>query len=158
MRPLALSVVVLILSCGGAAEAPPPAAPTSSAPEAPTSDAPGPGEWARWSREQKLAYMKSTVLVDAKKMFAEYDKARFADFSCRSCHGASADDGSYKMPNPALPKLEPGKITELAKTDTKAFVFMNGAVVPHNARLLGQPVFDHTTMSGFGCFKCHTAK
>lgn len=146
-------ILVTFAACGGASDA--------GAPRAPPAASTGtlaPGEWASWTHDQKAAYMKSTVLVQEKPLFAEYDATRFADLTCKSCHGASADEGSFKMPNPALPKLVPGKIIELGHTKPKVFEFMAGVLVPRTARLLGQPVFDHSTKSGFGCFNCHTVE
>jgi hypothetical protein len=100
--------------------------------------------------------MKSTVLPTLKPLFAAYDPKRFADIGCETCHGAGGEAKGWKMPNPALTKLEPGKIMGLYNTHREAYVFMEGTVVPRMSRLLGQPVWDHSAMSGFGCFRCHT--
>jgi hypothetical protein len=153
--PLLVSVTFggFVLACGAA----PPAPSTSPAPATAESHAaPGPGEWATWSVVRKKQYMESVVIADAKKMFAHFDPVRYREVTCKTCHGPGAEDGTYKMPNPALPKVRPEKVIELAKTKPELFIFMDGAVVPHVAKLLGQPTFDHVTMSGFGCFKCHT--
>jgi hypothetical protein len=116
------------------------------------------GEWKSWSPAQKLAYMKSTVLPDEKPLWAKYDPKRFSEMSCNACHGASGEARGWKMPNPDLPKLEPGGIMELYNTHREAYMFMAGTVVPHTARLLGLPNWDHGSHTGFGCFGCHTAK
>jgi hypothetical protein len=148
---LVLASCMFVLSCGGAAA--PPRAPSSNTIAAP---APAPGEWATWPHDRKKAYMEKVVLPDAEKMFAAFDPKRYAGFTCKSCHSSGTDNGTYKMPNPEMPKLVPTKIIELAQTKPGLFIFMDGAVVPHTAKLLGQSTFDHFTMSGFGCFKCHT--
>jgi hypothetical protein len=144
--PLALALA--LAACGGAQTAPPAHAPPAHA-------SPGQGEWKTWSHDEKLAYMKDVVLPAEAPWFRQYAPARFAELTCRSCHGAGADDGSYAMPNPALPKLAPGNIHDLEKTSPKAFAFMNEVVMPRTAQLLGQYPWAHATMSGFGCFGCH---
>jgi hypothetical protein len=146
--------LALAASCAGAPQPPP----TNSPAHAGDSLAmPAPGEWATWSHARKKLYMEQVVVVDAKKMFAQYDPVRFSDVTCKTCHGAGVDDGSYRMPNPALTALVPTKIVDLAAAHPQTFIFMDGWVVPHMAKLLGKPTFDHLTMSGFGCFACHTA-
>ena len=142
---LALAAIALA-ACGAATPAP-----TSV-------HTPAPGEWATWSHDQKKTYMEEVVLPDAKKMFAVYDPVRYKDVTCKTCHGAGVDDGTYHMPNPALPALVPTRIYELAGAKPQLFIFMDGWVQAHMARLLAEPTFDHMTMSGFGCFKCHTAQ
>ena len=148
---LASVLAAVLAACGGDHAVPPPAAPDAlKAPPRPFD-----GEWKTWSHEQKLAYMKSAVLPAEAALFRTYS-ARFADFTCRTCHGAGADDGSYKMPNPALPTLVPGHIHDLEKTLPEGFRFMNDIVMPRTAALLGLPEFQHETMRGFGCLACHT--
>jgi hypothetical protein len=150
--PLVAGALAAMLLCCSEA-GPPPGAPAGKA-----GGPPAAGEWKTWSHERKVAYMKDIVVPEAKPAFASWEPKRFPDLDCKTCHGASVADNSYKMPNPALPKLEPGKITELAQTNPKAFGFMLTTLVPLTAKLLGEPVWDHKTMSGFGCFKCHTAQ
>jgi hypothetical protein len=150
--PLVVLALACISACGGADRAPRLAAPAAGHPAGTLT----PGEWASWSHEQRAAYMKSTVLPEEKPLFAAYDPGRFADLGCKSCHGAAAEANDWKMPNPALPKIEPGKIIELARANPEVYLFMEGTVVPRTARLLGVPVWDHSTKTGFGCFNCHT--
>jgi hypothetical protein len=133
------------------------AAPTpSAAPSAP----PGPpaaGDWDKWSHDWKLAYMKSDVMPKMGEAFKAFDAKRYADFKCKTCHGAGAEDGSFKMPNPALPKLDVkgGLKTEKAK-HPKSVEFMMKKVEIQMAALLGEQPFDMKTMKGFGCAECHT--
>ena len=157
-----LLVAVVLAACGAQQPAARPAAtPTASAAPAtcptaiPTVDRPHDGAWATWTHEQKVAYMKEAVLPAEAPLFREYSPTRFAELTCRSCHGASADDGTYAMPNPALPKIAKGKIFEMEKTNPRTFRFMYDVVTPRTAALLNKPEWSHKTMSGFGCFNCH---
>lgn len=135
---------------------PPPTSLAATCPTAiPSVDRPHDGAWATWTREQKVAYMKEAVVPSEAPLFREYSSTRFAELTCRSCHGASADDGTYTMPNPALPKLAKGHIFELEKTKPRVFRFMYDVVTPRTAALLDVPEWSHKTMSGFGCFGCH---
>lgn len=120
--------------------------------------APAPGEWAQWSHAQKLAYMKSTVLGAEREVFARFEPVRFAKLDCATCHGASAREGRYTMPNPDLPKLVGGApgFRELAEHEPELLKFMQQVVVPETARLLGLPAFDFEKHVGFSCYQCHT--
>jgi hypothetical protein len=133
------------------AVAPPPAAPPGP---------PGPGDWANWSHEWKLAYMKSTVMPKMGDAFHTFDAKKYDEPKCVLCHGGGVADGSFKMPNPDLPKLEftsTGKLRFDPKSK-KIVEFMHKVVVPTTADLLGEPAFDMKTKTGFGCFGCHTKK
>jgi hypothetical protein len=146
------------------------AAPAASAAPAPTASAapaappgpPGPGDWANWSHEWKLAYMKSTVMPKMGDAFHTYDAKKYDEPKCVLCHGGGVADGSFKMPNPDLPKLDisPAGIKKLHGDPKKKKVleFMGKVVVPTMAGLLGEPPFDMKTMTGFGCLNCHTKK
>ncbi len=103
--------------------------------------------------------MKSTVMPKMGDLFKGFDAKRFTDMKCKTCHGAGAEDGSFKMPNPDLPKLDikGGLKTEKAK-HPKTLEFMSKQVVPQMAGLLGEQPFDMKTMKGFGCGGCHTTK
>ena len=76
--------------------------------------------------------------------------------------GASggAADGSFKMPNPDLPKLDatPAGFKKLATDKAKIFQFMMKQVEPQTAQLLGEQPYDMKTNTGFGCMNCHTKK
>jgi hypothetical protein len=137
------------------------AAPTPTPPASPPGP-PGPGDWATWSHEWKLAYMKSTVMPKLGDAFHTYDVKKYAEPKCVLCHGGGVADGSFKMPNPDLPKLDvsPAGIKKLHSDPKKKKVleFMGKVVVPTTAELLGEPPFDMKTMTGFGCLNCHTKK
>ncbi len=146
----------VLLSCIPAR--PPARPPAASAPLPAPIPIPGPGEWSTWSHEKKLAYMKSpTFLLPEKALFMDYAPARYADFTCRTCHGKGEDDGTYRMPNPDLPQIVGGReyYQELAAKDPKALRFMQKILVPETARLLGLPAFDMASHTGFSCYQCH---
>jgi hypothetical protein len=185
-----LAAFALVAACGGGGEAtPPPAAPAPSATEMPSAapaatetaapaasaapsasaapvtagppTAPGPGEWDKWSHDQKLAWMKAGVMPKMHDLFASYDSAKYADAKCKLCHGKGAEDGSFKMPNPDLPKLPktPAEFKTLATgKKAKIFAFMKDQVLPTMAQLVGEQPYDPKTNTGFGCMECHTQK
>ena len=136
-----------------------PAASASAAPSAPPGP-PGPGDWDAWTHEQKLAYMKSTVMPQMGQLFHEYDAKKYAEPQCVLCHGAGVKDGSFKMPNPGLPKLDatPEGFKKLHTKFPGMVEFMGKKVVPTTAQLLGEAPFDPKTGKGLGCFECHTKK
>jgi hypothetical protein len=137
-----------------------PSAAASAAPTAPPGP-PGPGDWDKWSHEQKMAYMKSDVMPKAGQLFHDFDPKRYAEPKCALCHGAAlVADGSFKMPNPELPKLDvtPAGINKLKTAHAKVFEFMAKQVEPGMAKLIGEEPFDPKTKQGFGCLGCHTTK
>ncbi|HTQ42200.1 MAG TPA: hypothetical protein VMI75_05525 [Polyangiaceae bacterium] len=185
-----LAAFALVAACGGGGEAtPPPATPAPSATEAPSAapsaaatetaapaasaapsasaapataapPAPGPGDWDKWSHEQKLAWMKAAVMPKMKDLFSSFDSAKYGDMKCKTCHGHGAEDGSFKMPNPDLPKLPktPDGFKKLAKDKGKIMQFMKEQVLPTMAGLVGEQPYDPKANSGFGCMECHTQK
>jgi hypothetical protein len=147
-----------------ASATPPPAATTAPAPSAAPAEAtptqPAPGEWDKWTHDQKLAWMKAGVMPKMGALFTAYDAKKYADPKCGLCHGAGAKDGSFKMPNPDLPKLPktPAEFKTLAAKHPKIFAFMKDQVEPTMAGLLGEQPFDPKTKTGFTCMGCHTQK
>jgi hypothetical protein len=141
-----------------ASAAPSSASPAASAGSAPV--APKDGEWATWSHDQKMAYMKTAVMPQMGGLFHDFDGKRYAETKCTLCHGSGAKDGTFKMPNPELPKLDLSPAGMKAMHEKKAAVveFMAKQVVPNMAQLLGEPPFDMQTHKGFGCTGCHTTK
>ncbi len=133
------------------------AAPSASAPSGPPGQ-PGPGEWDSWSHDQKLEYMKSTVMPKMGGLFHDFDAKKYAEPKCVLCHGAGVKDGSFKMPNPGLPKLELSEAGfKKMKAKHPAMVeFMMTKVEETTAQLLGEQPYDPATQKGFGCLGCHT--
>ncbi len=144
-----------------ASSAPPAASEAPAASAAPTSGGPpGPGEWDSWSHDQKMAYMKSAVLPKMGGLFHDFDAKRYAEPKCVLCHGSGAKDGSFKMPNPELPKLDfsPAGFKAMHAKSAAMVEFMGKQVVPTMAQLQGEPPYDPKTQKGFGCLECHTKK
>jgi hypothetical protein len=120
----------------------------------------GPPEvaWADMVKDQRIEYMKSVVLPRMKQAFANFSPDRFGKMNCVTCHGDSATDGSFKMPNPKLPKLPstPDGFKQLAQEKPAVFDFMKSEVKPKMAALLGVPEWNPESKSGFACLDCHT--
>jgi hypothetical protein len=150
-----------VASAAPSASAAPEASAVASAsePAAPPGP-PGDGDWTgKWSHDWKMAYMKSDVMPKMAELFKGFDAKHYSDMKCKACHGAGAEDGSFKMPNPELPKLDikHGLKADKAK-HPKAVKFMMEKVEVQMAGLLGEKPFDMKTKQGFGCLNCHTAK
>jgi hypothetical protein len=159
-----LGTFAFIAACGGGGEATPapasPSGPSASAGRPPGAGAfqPGPGEWARWTHDDKRAWMQKTVSPKMHDLFVAVDTPRYGDMSCKTCHGEGAVEGSFAMPNPELPKLDPSPAAfeKLSKTNPKMFEFMAKQVEPTMASLIGEKPYDEKTKLGFNCFRCHT--
>jgi hypothetical protein len=104
--------------------------------------------------------MKAAVMPKMGALFHDFDAKAFSDPRCGLCHGAGAKDGSFKMPNPGLPKLPatPDGFKKVHDQKPQVFDFMAKQVVPTMAKLVGEEPFDPATKKGFGCFECHTKK
>ena len=107
---------------------------------------------------QKAALMTGTVSPQMKATFQAFDGHDYADFDCKTCHGAGATEGNFKMPNPELPKLDAAHaFAKDRAAHPKAVEFMQEQVQPRMAKMLGQPVHSEAHPDGFGCMDCHTA-
>lgn len=160
-----IAILAFAAACGGSskpAESSPPEAAEPAATPAEQEAAPTEAiAFKDMNHEQRLAFMKQTVLPAMQATFQEFDSKKFAEFNCKTCHGAGVADGSFKMPNPALPVL-PGsmdKFMAYAKDPKHEpwVKFMAEKVKPQMAKLLQKPEFDPATNKGeFGCNACHT--
>jgi hypothetical protein len=114
--------------------------------------------WAEMNKEQRIEYMKSTVLPRMKTVFTNFSPDRYGKMGCVTCHGDSAADGSFKMPNPKLPKLPATSdgFKKLAEDKPAVMEFMKNEVKPRMASMLGVPEYNPETQKGFGCMECHT--
>ncbi len=166
-------VLAVLSACGGGqpesatpgANIPPPGMPANPPPQTPaaatTAAAAGTTlAWKDMNHDQRLDFMKTTVLPKMKAEFAAYDSKRFGNITCGTCHGDGAKDGSFKMPNPKImPKIPNDKdgFAKIMKDQPDAVKFMGGKVVPMMAQMLGEEPYDMKTGKGFGCHECHTA-
>lgn len=150
----ALFAVVAVACAETTASAPPPATATG------TGKATGAHEvaWADMNKDQRIEYMKSVVVPRMKQAFTNFNPDRYAKMNCMTCHGDSATDGSFKMPNPKLPVLpnSPDGFKQLAADKPAVMDFMKNQVKPKMAALLGVPEWTPATTTGFGCAECHT--
>ncbi|HMI84636.1 MAG TPA: hypothetical protein VK550_11110 [Polyangiaceae bacterium] len=149
----------LVLACGGGSGAPPstpPATTASPAGSAGEAAPPPSGKWSDMNRDQRMTYMKKVVLPKMKETFTAFDPKQFDHVTCLTCHGAGAKDGSFKMPNPELPKLSPdGGFKKHLDQKPEITKFMMSKVLPQMAELLNTQPYDPNTHLGFGCFGCH---
>jgi len=150
---------LLVFACVACAEttpaAPPPAATPSVAAKPAASHELG---WAEMGKQDRIDYMKAVVLPRMKQSFVNFSPDRYSRMNCMTCHGDSAADGSFKMPNPRLPKLPstPDGFKKLAAEKPAVMDFMKNEVKPRMAALLGKQEYNPETNSGFGCMECHT--
>jgi len=161
-------LAAFVAACGGSqppAESAPPApvaeaapAPAVTASAAAPAEAPMPEAFDDMNHDQRVTFMKTSVAPKMRDLFQKYDGERFAEFGCTTCHGSSAKDGTFKMPNPELPKLpkSPEGFKALAEKNPAGLKFMKEVVLPTMASLVRQEPFDPATHKGFACGECHT--
>jgi len=113
--------------------------------------------WTDLDHAQRIEFMKQVVLPKMRAEFTAFDPERFAKVNCMTCHGDGSKNGTFKMPNPQLPKLprDAEGFQKLMAAKPKIFQFMSNTVKPEMAALLHQPGFDPKTGVGFGCHSCH---
>lgn len=174
-RFFALSCLLPILAACGGPQPPAPAEAPSAAPDAPPAAEPAPAPadapaaetpaappaakvaWKDMNKDQRIEHMKNVVLPKMKESFAAFDAKEFGAMNCATCHGEGAKEGSFKMPNPKLPKLSmAGGFKKHMDKEPAATKFMMEKVVPDMAGLLDTQPFDPKTNQGFACGNCHT--
>ena len=159
-NPKALALVGWLAAAAmGCAETTPAApAPATAAAAQPGAKPAGEIAWADMNKDQRIEYMKSVVIPRMKQVFVRFNPDRYSKMNCMTCHGDSATDGSFKMPNPRLPQLpnSPDGFKKLAAEKPAVVDFMKNEVKPRMAALLGMPEWTPETKSGFGCVECHT--
>jgi hypothetical protein len=92
-----------------------------------------------------------------KPLFQDFDKTKFANFGCKTCHGKDPKKTKYKMPSPDLPKLDFAAL-KAGKQKPEVAKFMSDVVKPQMAKLLQEPEMSATNPKGFGCLECHQSK
>ena len=142
VRPLALALTLLVplaLACGAHGK--------TGIPEG--SEKP----WADMEHDERMAHMAEVVLPRMQAVFEGHDPERFSTFGCATCHGSGANDGSFVMPNPALPQLD---AANLYKKHRKATPDMVKLMWKHVEPTMGEAL---AVTYGFGgaisCHNCH---
>lgn len=102
-------------------------------------------------KDAQMAYMQNQVQGRMGKAFQAHDGKRYADFSCKTCHGPN-----YVEPKAFLPKLtmKGGNLTAFAEKP-EVSKFMAEKIVPEMAAAMGEKPYDPATHQGFGCGGCH---
>ena len=109
------------------------------------------------SWEERHDLMTFLVLPNMARLFQGFEGKPDPDLTCRSCHGADAEEVRYKMPHGLTP-LDPGRLPSPSSPDPKQARiarFMAEEVTPRMAAMLGLEPYDSRTGQGFGCFGCH---
>src|SRR5690349_1060559 len=88
------SALLASAACGGKSAAPQSAGGASEAPP------PADMAFKDMNADQRMAFMKASVLPAMKAAFQKFDAKKFGEFDCKTCHGEGAADGSFEMPNP----------------------------------------------------------
>jgi hypothetical protein len=109
------------------------------------------------SHEDQRKLMKEHMTPEMKVEFQKFDPKKYADFSCKTCHGKDPAKAKFKMPNPELPKLDFAALKE-HKQKPEIAKWMGEVVEPMTAKILGAKVYDPATNKGFGCLGCHEQK
>ncbi len=107
-------------------------------------------------REDKVRFMRTKVLPPMKVAFQQFDKVKYANFGCKTCHGKNAVARKYKMPNPELPQLD-FHLIEQGKQKPEVVDFMSKVVKPKIAQIFDRPP-GWAFQPGHGCLECHTEK
>jgi mono/diheme cytochrome c family protein len=131
----------------------PPATPPAVASAAPAGAAPAANVWRDdFTTDQAVAFMKANVVPHMGPVFQAANAKRYADFSCKTCHGPNG-----KRPTEFLPHLtmKDGHMLEFVQ-NPEVSKFMASRVVPEMASSLGMAAYDPATKTGFGCGGCHT--
>jgi len=135
---------LLVAACGGAGTTP-------------TSPETAKTAWKDMTGSQKAVFMEKQVVPKMGGVFSQFDPKQFEKVTCKTCHGARAKSGDFKMPNPDLPKLSTaGGFKKHLDAKPEMTKFMMEKVVPDMAGILGMPPYNPETHQGFGCFGCHT--
>jgi hypothetical protein len=114
--------------------------------------------WSALSWEERHDRMTWLVHPTMAKLFQRFQQSPYPTLTCRTCHGADAEQVQYKMPH-GLPALDPAHLPNPNGGGAKARIakFMVDEVTPQMAELLEVDPYDLKTGRGFGCFGCHPA-
>ena len=99
--------------------------------------------WSKLSFEDRHSSMTFTVLPNMARTWRDFRATKDPEMTCRTCHGANAEEVNYRMPNPSLPPIDPARVPPGPVAD-----FMKAKMVPEMRALLGSP--------NLSCNTCHT--
>ncbi len=106
--------------------------------------------------DERKSHMHTVVQPRMSAQFQRFDPVRFADFACETCHGDTAIDRRYAMPNPDLPLVDASGIYRKHRKKTPEMAaFMWEEVEPTMAELIGLPRHVVRHKRGFHCGNCH---
>lgn len=117
-----------------------------------------PRAWDSMTHDNKVGWMAREVLPRMSAEFQEHDGARFADFTCASCHGPEPASRNFEMPSLALPALPPTGSAEqqqMVRQYQPMLRFMFNRVLPTMQTLTGRPEFEPGVEGAFSCYSCH---
>lgn len=154
-----LLITFFLAACGGAVVTPEGEGPATGGTEATGGEhgdaaALAARDFDSLSPEEKGEFMEQVVMPAMKPLFQQFDGEEFAQFTCRTCHGANARAVNFHMPNGVHP-LDPAHMPSMDGEDGRWMHFMAEQVKPKMAQLLHQEEWAPTNQDGFGCFNCH---
>ncbi len=106
------------------------------------------GTWSSASWEDRHDTMTFVVLPNMARLFQRFHGTEYPELTCRSCHGADADQVAFAMPHTLSP-LDPAHMPDPRSRIVK---FMADEVTPMFARLIEAPAGSVT------CFSCHARR
>lgn len=148
------SATIALAACGGATTEPTTPASSNAATPAGSSATAAPTAWQHgMSKDQQIAIMKQRVMPAMSKVFKEHDATKYAEFSCKTCHGPGP---GLPEPREVLPHLtlKDGELTAFQEKPEIA-KWMAEKVSPAMAEAMGMKPYDPKTHEGFGCGNCH---
>lgn len=151
-----VGVLALLAGCGGAGAEPEEASEPSATSGAEAEATGAPLAFRDMSPEQRGQFMHDVVVPAMEELFQAHDAERFANFSCRTCHGENAREVGFHMPNGIAP-LTHEQIGAAFSSEEPMAVFMTQQVWPRMGELLQEPLFNPETGEGFSCMNCHAS-
>ncbi len=146
-----LAFVLIVAACGGSSSTKPTTPPAPEPAVAVLPDVP----FEDLDHDQRAEFMKQKVMPAMEPIFKNHDAERYAEFSCKTCHGKQAEQGHFDMPSEDLPKLD---FKDMSKWEKEDLEWMSKEVKPAMAKLLSLPEYTPETPTGFGCNNCHTTQ
>ena len=149
LKCVACALAALVVGCAEDISAPvayanPTVADGGMPPEEPAPLAPG--AWQSMDSTERSRFMSEVVMPTMRALFVESDAERFSNFSCGTCHGSGAADGTFAMPSADLPALG-GPAMATDDEHKRVTDFMRNVVKPKMAELLSD--------TELRCSKCH---